>query len=232
MRNLCLSGGFAHPFDDTSAALADLLTEVGIDTEITEDLETGIARSAAGEFEMVTLNLLRWRMLADRFAPHRQALAYQLPAVTRAQLTEFVRRGGRLLAMHAASICFDDWEQWWELLGARWNWERSGHPPLGRMQVRITAPHHPLVAGVGDFEVVDEAYGFLDEQPDLEPLLTSAHGGRDHPLLWVRPFGAGRVAYDALGHDLQSYDSPQHREILRRTAAWLTEPTVPEEGRR
>lgn len=230
MRNLCLSGGFAHPFDDTSAALAELLGEVGIDTEITDDLEAGIDRLATGEFEVVTLNLLRWRMLAERFAPHRPTLAYELPEQTRAQLTDFVRNGGRLLAMHAASICFDDWEQWAELLGARWNWERSSHPPLGRMRVEIGAPDHPLVAGVGDFELVDEAYGFLDEQPDLVPLLTSAHGGRDHPLLWVRTFGAGRVAYDALGHDLQSYDSPEHREILRRTAAWLTQPAVPEEG--
>jgi type 1 glutamine amidotransferase len=34
---------------------------------------------------------------------------------------------------------------------------------------------------------------------------------------------AGRTFYDALGHDAASYQSAEHRELLRRALAWLTD---------
>ena len=41
-------------------------------------------------------------------------------------------------------------------------------------------------------------------------------------MIWAREHGAGRVVYDGLGHDSRSYDSPAHRDLLRRAVDWLT----------
>ncbi len=220
--NLLLSGGFSHPFHETTPALASLLGEVGVRSTITEDLEAGIAALAGGGFGMVTVNVLRWRMEAERYAPHRAAWGYSLPRASRAALREFVEEGGALLAIHTAAVSFDDWPEWRELVGGVWDWSRSAHPPLGAMRVEVPPSDHPIVAGLGDFDIVDEAYGFLDLVPDVEPLALSSHGGADHPLLWARRFGRGRVLYDALGHDARSYAHPTHAEIVRRAARWLT----------
>ncbi len=54
------------------------------------------------------------------------------------------------------------------------------------------------------------------------PLLTGAHGGRAHPLLWARTVGAGRVVTDLLGHSLESFEHPVHRVVLQRAARWIT----------
>src|SRR5207247_2572686 len=129
---------------------------------------------------------------------------------------------GGILALHGASISFDDWPEWRELIGGVWRWDRSSHPPLGIATIAVRDRAHPLVAGIEDFEIVDEIYGFLDYEPDVEPLMTSAHGGTDHPLLWVREVGSGRVVYDALGHDERSFATPEHREVIRRAALWAT----------
>ena len=96
-----------------------------------------------------------------------------------------------MLALHTAVICFDAHPLWRELCGASWDWATSAHPPYGPALVRVTGPgrDHVLTTGFDDFALDDEVYGFLDEVDDLAPLLTSAHGGRDHPLLW-----AGRSA--------------------------------------
>ncbi len=69
-----------------------------------------------------------------------------------------------------------------------------------------------------------------DEEPGIVPLLTSEHGGRDHPVLWARPVGAGRVVTDLLGHDASSFAHPTHAEILRRAARWVAG-SRPEEQR-
>ena len=44
--------------------------------------------------------------------------------------------------------------------------------------------------------------------------------GTAHPVVWVAP-GPGRVVYDALGHDVRSYDSPSRVELFRREVRWL-----------
>lgn len=222
VENLLLSGGFSHPFHETTPALASLLAESGVRSTVTEDLEGGIAALARGGFGMVTVNVLRWRMGAERYAEKRAAWAYSLPAASRDALHGFVAGGGALLAMHTAAVSFDDWPEWRELVGGVWDWSRSAHPPLGAMRVEVPPNDHPIVAGLGGFDIVDEAYGFLDLMPDVEPLAVSSHGGAEHPLLWARRFGRGRVVYDALGHDARSYAHPTHAEIVRRAARWLT----------
>ena len=222
IRNLVLSGGVGHPFSVTSSALAEVLAEVGIASEVDEDLESAIGGLAeSGRFQMVTVNALRWRMLAERYAPQRPAFAFSLSEAARSALAGFVRSGGALLVVHTGVICFDDWPQWGEIVGGAWNWERSSHPPLGPVEMHVRTGVHPIVAGIEDFEVVDEAYGFLDLQPDVEPLASALHGGAEHPLLWARRFGAGRVVFSGLGHDQRAYAHPVYRRVLAGAAAWL-----------
>jgi uncharacterized protein len=221
LQNLLLSGGVGHPFPATSGLLAGILADAGFTTVVQEDLEAGLAELRSGSFDLVTVNALRWRMDVDRYAHLRDEYALSLSIAAREALETFVRHGGRLLALHTASICFDDWPGWGEILGARWDWERSFHPPLDTMTVEVADGAHPFVRGIEAFTLTDEAYGFLDEMSGLRPLLTSEHGGRAHPLLWERTYGTGLVVYDALGHDERSYASPEHGEILRRIAAHL-----------
>jgi type 1 glutamine amidotransferase len=39
--------------------------------------------------------------------------------------------------------------------------------------------------------------------------------------MWEREYGPATIFYDALGHDAASYDSPERRELLARSAHWL-----------
>ncbi len=213
-RNLILSGGVFHDFAATSAALAELLTEVGIDSEITEDIAGAL--SEPPEVQLITVNALRWQMNADRFADLRDRWSFRLPAQARTTLLDHLDRGGGLLCMHTAAICFDDWQGWSRVLGGCWDWSTSHHPPLGWTGVRVHGGH-PVVEGLRDFDLVDEVYSDLDVLPDVRPL-ASSHG---QPLIWARPVRRGRVFYDALGHDVRSYDNEIHRTLLQRAALWL-----------
>ncbi|MEU8250325.1 ThuA domain-containing protein [Nonomuraea sp. NPDC048916] len=222
---LILSGGVAHDFPASTATLADVLGEAGFEVTVTTDVE-GACLGLAGDARppaLLVLNMLRWTMRVERYAHLRDEWSISLGQPARQALSGHVRRGGGLLAMHGASICFDDWPGWRDLLGGVWRWDRSSHPPLGGpVRVTVATGSHPIVDGIGDFDVVDEVYGFLDRTPDVRGLMSSPHGGADHPLLWAREVGAGRVVYDALGHDGRSYDAPEHRLIVQRSAAWAS----------
>jgi len=220
-KNLILSGGIGHDFAATSHAVASILDEADFNSIVREDVGPALVELGREPVDLLTVNLLRWRML-DRYEEERPRFGLELAQDQRDAILRHLDRGGGILALHAAPICFDDWAEWRRVLGAVWRWEQSNHPPLGPAAVAVLDTSHPLVEGLEDFDVVDEIYGFLDYEDDVDGLLTSEHGGTEHPLLWGRKVGGGRVVYDALGHDRRSFTSSPHRTIVRRAALWAT----------
>jgi type 1 glutamine amidotransferase len=220
--NVILSGGIFHPFDATSEHLAELFEPLGIRSTIYTDIEEGLAALRDERSELLTVNALRWRMILDKYNPYREEWEFELSAPAQHAILEHVERGGGLLGVHTASICFDGWPDWGDVLGAAWVWGESYHPPLGKVSVLPTHHAHPITTGLSTFEVLDEVYTRLDLRPDVEGLLTAepGDGTQAQPLLWARTCGRGRVVYDALGHDVASMSEPTHRRILARAALW------------
>ncbi len=218
-RAVILSGGPAHDFPALSGHLVGLLADIEVVTTTTADPER-VPELLLGA-DLLVVNALRWRMQQDRYADRRGALGYSPSHDFRSSVTAFVSKGGGLIGMHTASICFDDWPGWFRLLGGRWNWSTSSHPPCGPATVEVQPGRHPIVHGLpGRFDTNDEIYGFLDLQPDVDPLAVSRHGDAEHPLLWARQVGSGRVVHNALGHHRPSYEPPEMRTIVRRSALW------------
>jgi hypothetical protein len=216
---LILSGGVAHDFPPLSVEVAEVLREAGIDVIVSDDPERALADLDG--VDLLVTNMLRWRMEVERYRDQRDRWGISLSEPSRAAILGHVERGGGLLALHASSICFDDWPEWKSLIGGAWVWGRSYHPPFGPIDVTVYPDRHPIVAGLPTaFTTDDEAYGFLDLEDDVIALAVSAHGGALHPLLWARSFGRGRVVHDALGHDAMAYRTPAQREIVRRGARW------------
>lgn len=221
-RALILSGGIFHPFAESSAHLASLLAAHGIDARVEEDPATGFAALAEEPPELLVLNLLRWRMLPEKYDAYRDEWAYEIDEASRAAVCGHLGRGGGILALHTATICFDTWPEYGQLLGGRWVWGSSFHPELGPQPVRQTEADHVITRGIGPFEVEDELYSALVLEPDVAPLLEGEHPEVDgvQPLLWAREVAGGRVVYDALGHDAASLAQPEHSRIIQRAALW------------
>jgi len=223
-KNLLFSGGppGGHDFGSLAAAVAAVLGVDGIETEIVSDpdeLEDRLT-STANRPDLLTVLALRWTMGAPRYGRDRAEWAFSPDGATRSALEGFVAAGGGLLALHTACVCFDDWREWGDLLGAAWEWDRSSHQPVGPALVEPSGRDHPITAMLPAFTVVDEIYEQLALRPKLEPLLTSTRGARDEPVLWARAHGDGRVVVDTLGHDAASWHQPVHQVIVRRSAAW------------
>jgi hypothetical protein len=180
---------------------------------------------------------------------------------TRAQqrmLADFVAGGGRWLALHGTNSAIDPPSPGGppvfhtpdvlgpvvDVLGSRF----VGHPPIAPYRVEITAPTHPLVKGIGPFEVRDEQYvcalrgglEVLAHTEVTEPCRGFADGGGGRqPVLYLRRYGDGQVCYFTLGHcrgrfdvadlgvpdtgveDRGSWEVPQFRKILGRAVKWV-----------
>ena len=221
-RNLILTGGPYHPFADSAAALAALLEDVDIDSEITTDIHGGLASLSRGNFDLLTVFALRWPMTGEKYDAHRATWGFELPVADRQHISNHVAAGRSILALHTASICFGDWPEWRTLIGAGWNSGTSFHPPFGPVDVEISADDHPITTGLPGFRLNDEAYTHLDMVEGIEPLAAVRAQGQTEfsPCLWAREIGSARVVYDALGHDRGSLEHPVHRSIVTRSAMW------------
>src|SRR5437868_48546 len=126
-RNLILSGGVAHDYARTSPMLADILSEVGIASDIHEDFDV-VENGKLQQYDLLTLNCVRWT--CSKTPDWREQWGFAPSEAAQQGFLEFLSQGKGLLALHAATICFDDWPEYHNILGAWWKWGVSGHAPL------------------------------------------------------------------------------------------------------
>lgn len=224
-RVVVLAGGspHAHDFAATGAALAEIADDLGHDVTVTDDPD--LAAGRLGDADALVVDGLWWRMEGEAYDRWRAEHAYSPPPATRDAITAHVRGGGGLLAVHTASICFDDWPEWGDVVGGAWRWGVSSHPPLGPVTACVVGDH-PIVAGLpGTIELDDEVYGDLALRDGIEVLVTAKRAVDDdpQPVVWTFRYGDGRVVYDGFGHDVESIRQPAHLALLRRSLNWIVE---------
>lgn len=141
----------------------------------------------------------------------------------RRALLDFVSGGKGLVGIHAATVGLNDWKEWGEMIGGRYQ-----ALPWMDARVRVEDPSHPLCAVFkGEtFRIEDEIYELrapysretvrvlLSVEPADAAREKSTKYGKpvrtdsDYPLSWVKSHGKGRVFYCALGHFSETYWNP------------------------
>ena len=197
-----------HLFADNAAALGVILRSDGFDVRIDDDLDGALAALDGVDLLVVCAG--------DPWA--NGVTGHGAPSASLSGLRAALDRGMGVLGMHSASASLRDYPDWAAAIGVVWLPEISMHPPRGVAHVEALA--HPLVDGIDSFTLVDERYCFLQPVGESEVVAEHEHDGLRHPLVRVREHGAARAAYDALGHDPVSYESGEHRELVRRLARW------------
>ncbi len=174
------------------------------------------------------------------------------------RLEAWLKSGHKWFALHATNSILEFTDKgvdcprrapkFMNMLGSQF----TGHPEIDYYPVTVEPgkEDHPLVAGIDPMLVEDELYvsEFYD---DVEVLLKTRWGGdcagfvetpveeRDHPIMYLRPYGEGKVLFLTLGHARSKYDMqpmvevypkmergawtvPDFYELLRRGLRWST----------
>ncbi len=138
----------------------------------------------------------------------------------RQSLLDYVRDGGGVVGIHAATDCFYDWPAFGELMGGYF----AGHPWNEEVTLEIEEPDHPLTAMFDQdgFTVADEIYQFrapysrerlrvlLSLDTERTPMNRDGinRDDDDFAVSWIRNYGRGRVFYCSLGHRHEIFWTP------------------------
>jgi type 1 glutamine amidotransferase len=199
-----------HPFADTSARLAEVITSAGHRVRVSESVEESLLQIGSAQLAVINIGNPTPPRPASTMIGIQDALVAHLDG------------GGGLLGLHVSATTFTTMPRWPEILGGHWVRGTTMHPPLDLTRIRLHPGSHPVAGDDAEIEVIDERYSYLDVRDDVVVLGDHEHDGLIHPMIWAREHGAGRVVYDGLGHDARSYDSQAHRDLLGRAVAWLT----------
>jgi type 1 glutamine amidotransferase len=143
-------------------------------------------------------------------------------------LAAAVKAGTGFAGWHGGLVAtFHEYPEYQLLTGGRFLAHFDDFVPH-RIEIRPEHAAHPVVAGIGSFDLVTEQY-YMQVDPGNEVLATSAIVGNSvapwtaglvMPQIWVRRWGSGRVFFSAPGHDLGVLRTPEVFEITRRGLLW------------
>lgn len=132
------------------------------------------------------------------------------------RLDQFVKNGGGILAIHAATASFKESLPYFEILGGRF----IGHGKVEPFEVKRV--RDDVFGGIDDFVVKDELY-IHELQPGIEVHFTAKHEGQEVPVVWTYRHGEGKVCYAVPGHTTGSMRNKTYQQVLKRGSEWVCE---------
>ena len=206
IRVLLLTGDNNHKWRETTPQLRSILEDNGrFEVRVTE--EKGVVETdAMKRYDVLLLNYNR----KERW-----------PAKEEQALLDYVRGGKGLVVIHAANNAFPGWDEYDRMIGGAWR-ATASHDNYGPFRVTLKHKDHPVLQGLDDFDTTDELYFGLTMQSGYTVLGTamSKKKNAEYPMIWVLPYGQGRVFHTTLGHDVASMQNPGFMKLVVNGTAW------------
>lgn len=207
--------GWRHtePIDVSKGRLKALDTSAGFRFDFSEDPVALNAKNLS-QYDVLFLNNSTLRIAPTNSNDSASLAALRWPskgltnAVNRQQqeaIASFVREGKGLVVVHSGIDAFYGWREYREMVGGGLF---QNHPFTREARVTIEDPKNPSVSHLGQSVSFKEEYYYLDKNPRptshvLASLDLTSVGDTtrtDHPLMFIRRYGKGRVYVNLLGH--------------------------------
>lgn len=207
--------GWRHtePIDVSKLRLQQLDKSAGFKFDFTED-PAALNAAMLAQYDVLFLNNSTLRIAPQGASDSASLAALRWPPkgltnpVTRDQqqaIASFVRDGKGLVVVHAGIDAFYGWPEFREMVGGGLF---QNHPFTREARVTIEDQKNAAVSHLGPSVTYKEEYYYLDHNPRpnshvLASLDLTSVGDTtrtDHPLIFVRQYGKGRVYVNVLGH--------------------------------
>ena len=138
-------------------------------------------------------------------------------------------KGKGLLFLHHSLASYQGWDEFFKLQGGRYHLDPKDKSKASTykhdvdMNVKIADTDHPVVNGLKDFTIHDEAYGNFEVLPGVHPLLKTDHPESGEIIGWTNRYGNSGIVYLQLGHDHFAYENVNYATLVRNAILWLAE---------
>ncbi|RTE53099.1 dehydrogenase [Arenibacter aquaticus] len=178
--------------------LASSLTKSGINITYTEEVED-LNKETLESYDGVIL----YANYENRFPEQEKALM------------EFVAEGHAFIPIHCASFCFNESEEYVDMVGGQF----MAHG-TDTFTAEIMNNTHPIMKKVKEFTTWDETYVHDKMADDITVLMERVVDDHREPWTWVKKYGKGKVFYTAYGHDERTWSKPGFQNLIKEGILW------------
>jgi len=211
-----LTKGFRHgdAIDKGSPIMKTIAESLGYNAVVSEDVTL-----------LSPENIRKWNLIVFN---NTTGTLFKEPEWQKAFM-DHIKAGAGFMGFHSSTDCFYDWPEYGQMLNGWF----AGHPWSQKVRTKIEDPDHPLMKpfGKGPFEIADEIYQFRNyKRSDVRILMSIdnssvdvTRGGRkdrDYAICWIRPWGKGRVFYNAHGHGANVFEDKTFQEHIKLAMQW------------
>ena len=215
--DLCVDGGYYHSSIQYGNLSLHLMSKyTGAFTVIFDNNLDNLKYPKIKQYDAVFLNNIEGPVFTD-------------PDVING-LIRFVKEGGGVAGLHAATWASTDVPEYGEMMGSQSGAHKYNGEPG---ELRIDDPNSPLTKQFQgkDVTITDEFYHYLPTGPysrdNLHVLLSidpnnktlpanvyTTRPDNDYGMAWIRSYGKGRVFQDGMGHRLDFYVSANMQQLI------------------
>ena len=199
-----------------------------------EIIEKGLAAREDKRFVFDVVKAAKDVLTPSRIAKYRLIICCKSNSVTAANnapwfepgVTEvcpkefeaYIRAGGGFLAVHSGLAYNRERNtEYVDLVGSMF----LGHPPRCGVQLQRTKKEHPILEGIGDFEIRDEHYNMEMTCTDADIFMESvSEKGGTQPAGYTRLLGEGRLCALTPGHTLDVWENEQFMRMFTNAMEW------------
>ena len=211
LRVLIVTGG--HAFDEAPFfAMFDRMPEIlWAHVRYGQDAEKWFSKDLSGRYDA-----LLFYDMNQKHEGHSPALK------------ETIEQGKPAVFLHHALGSYPRWSEYGELIGGRAYFGGDKIPGVPNtkflhdvwLHVSVADLHHPITAGLRDFDIYDETYKNYLVLPGSHVLLETDHPSSDRAIGWTYTAGKSRVVYLQPGHGPQAFSHPIFETLVRRSLLW------------
>jgi type 1 glutamine amidotransferase len=214
-------GGFAHDFDAFAAITTEFLPQrIPLDMEVVRD-GSFLDAPAADTLDVIVMNHCF------------ESAEGVLNETQKQKLLDLIRGGVGVVAIHASYYSFLKWDAVRELYGARFTQHGSSD---AMVDVRMVDRAHPITRDLPEtFRIRTELYESTPLAEDCHVLALAREEGKqqEHPSVWTRQYGKGRVVTILPAHWPEAYRVAEFQQLIANSTRWAAarrdEPQPPEE---
>jgi len=222
----------AHKWRETAPLIKKVLTEAGLQVDITETPSRDLTPANLARYDVLLLNY------RDTPKGAKENPASVWSDANKEAFLDAIKGGKGLYVYHFASSAFtgtSDFDRRYETVVAG-GWRKQGNHGKMHEFVVTVRKDHPITHGIQEFKHGrDELYQNSVMLPGSEVLATAysdkakdpKNTGKDEPVVWVTHYGKGRVVENVLGHDVTAMQSPGFQTLLIRGVEWAATGKAP-----
>jgi type 1 glutamine amidotransferase len=142
-----------------------------------------------------------------------------------------IKEGKPVVALHHSICAFDDWEEYWHILGGKYfhkptvidgrKYAACTYMHDRRFMVNVKDKNDRVTKGVRDFEIYDETYKGYYVEKGVKQLLTTTDSTSTPVIGWSKKYGKARIVVLQSGHATPTFQNASFRQLLRQAIEWV-----------